>query len=261
MVFFFPIFWCSWSGDHPQDGLARFGYRLVMKVEKKSESFYILWLPNRTMYRNLTKFLKFWLNYGYLKFLKNTLFQHFLIFYFVIWLCTAGQKKKGEALMSLGERPQKFVFVRGQKAAKFVFSLDKRPQMWPQSYRQPLAPTIKLLAVTAAGRVQENSGLIFTPVIGSKPVAFQASSLPAPSLFLLRAPRRSGFFLLSASLLQGHRTFGRDFLVLLAGKSSCIVYYHKQFQFRFYFKKIGPVDVLKGGLESSVFFSCSFRLC
>ncbi len=25
-----------------------------------------------------------------------------------------------------------------------------------------------------------------------------------------------------------------------------------QFQFRFYFKKIGPVDVLKGGLESQV---------
>ncbi len=94
------------------------------------------------------------------------------------------KKKKGGASLN----------VFGRKATKFVFSLNKRPQMWLQSYRQPLAPTIKLLAVTAAGRVQENSGLIFAPVIGSKPVAFQSSSLPAPLLFLLRAPRRSGFF-------------------------------------------------------------------
>ncbi len=39
-----------------------------------------------------------------------------------------------------------------------------------------------------------------------------------------------------------------------------------QFQFRFYFKKIGPVDFLKGGLESQVLcflflvpFGCVFR--
>jgi hypothetical protein len=153
------------------------------------------------------------------------------------------KKKKGGASLN----------VFGRKATKFVFSLNKRPQMWLQSYRQPLAPTIKLLAVTAAGRVQENSGLIFAPVIGSKPVAFQSSSLPAPSLFLLRAPRRSGFFpLLSKSLLQDLPIFGRDSLVLFPEKSSCIIYVHMQFQFRFYFKKIGPVDVLKGGLESQV---------
>lgn len=183
------------------------------------------------------------------KITKNTLFQHFLIFNFAFWLCTAGEKKRA-SLNVFGRKATKFVFVRGQKATKFVVSLDKRPQMWLQSYRQPLAPTIKLLAVTAAGRVQENSGLIFTPVIGSKPVAFQASSLPAPSLFRLRAPPRSGFFLLSASLLQDHPIFGRDSLVLLAEKSSCIVYIRMQFQFRFYFKIIGPVDVVKGGLES-----------
>jgi hypothetical protein len=166
----------------------------------------------------------------------------------------------------LGEKATKFVFVRGQKATKFVFSLDKRPQMWPQSYREPLAPTIKLLAVTAAGRVQENSGLIFTPVIGSKPVAFQSSSLPAPSLFLLRAPRCSGFFLLSESLLQDLPIFGRHYLVLFPEKNSCVIYIHMQFQFRFYFKKIGPVDFLKGGLESQVLcflflvpFGCVFR--
>lgn len=185
------------------------------------------------------------------KITKNTLFQHFLIFNFAFWLCTAG-KKRSSSLNVFGRKATKFVFVHGQKATKFVFSLNKTPQMWPQSFRQPLAPTIKLLAVTAAGRVQENSGLIFTPVIGSKPVAFQSSSLPAPSLFLVRAPRRSGFFLLSESLLQDLPIFGRDSLVLFPEKSSCIIYIHMQFQFRFYFKKIGPVDVLKGGLESQV---------
>ncbi len=34
--------WCSWSGYHPQDDLAIFGYRLDINVLKKSESFYIL---------------------------------------------------------------------------------------------------------------------------------------------------------------------------------------------------------------------------
>jgi hypothetical protein len=33
--FFFSILWCSWSGDHPYDDLARIGYILHMKVEKK----------------------------------------------------------------------------------------------------------------------------------------------------------------------------------------------------------------------------------
>jgi hypothetical protein len=32
----------SSGSDHPLDDLARFGYRLDMKVEKTAESFYIL---------------------------------------------------------------------------------------------------------------------------------------------------------------------------------------------------------------------------
>ncbi len=43
-VFFFSILWCSWSGDHPYDDLARFGYILDMKVEKKLETFKFLFL-------------------------------------------------------------------------------------------------------------------------------------------------------------------------------------------------------------------------
>ncbi len=43
-VFVFSILWCSWSGDHPYDDLARFGYILDMKVEKKLETFKFLFL-------------------------------------------------------------------------------------------------------------------------------------------------------------------------------------------------------------------------
>jgi hypothetical protein len=32
--FFFSILWCSWSDNHPLNDLSRFGYILVMKVEK-----------------------------------------------------------------------------------------------------------------------------------------------------------------------------------------------------------------------------------
>jgi hypothetical protein len=32
--FLFSILWWSWSGDHPWDDLARFGYILDIKVEK-----------------------------------------------------------------------------------------------------------------------------------------------------------------------------------------------------------------------------------
>jgi hypothetical protein len=40
--FFFNFVMIQWSDNHLQDDLARFGYRLDMKVEKNSESFYIL---------------------------------------------------------------------------------------------------------------------------------------------------------------------------------------------------------------------------
>jgi len=40
---FLRILWCSQSGDHPENNLAKFGYILDMKIGKrKTESFYIL---------------------------------------------------------------------------------------------------------------------------------------------------------------------------------------------------------------------------
>jgi hypothetical protein len=33
--------WCSQSGDHPENNLAKLGYILDMKVEKKQKAFYI----------------------------------------------------------------------------------------------------------------------------------------------------------------------------------------------------------------------------
>jgi hypothetical protein len=40
---------CSQSGDHPENNLAKFGYMLDMKVEKKKNRFYVvLWLPTRS---------------------------------------------------------------------------------------------------------------------------------------------------------------------------------------------------------------------
>jgi hypothetical protein len=40
--FLLRILWCSQSDDHSQNDLAKFGYILEMKVERKTESFYIL---------------------------------------------------------------------------------------------------------------------------------------------------------------------------------------------------------------------------
>jgi hypothetical protein len=40
--FLIRILWCSQSGNHSQNNLAKFGCILYMKVEKKTESFYIL---------------------------------------------------------------------------------------------------------------------------------------------------------------------------------------------------------------------------
>ncbi len=74
------------------------------------------WLPNRTTYRNLTNFLKFWLNYGYLKSQKTLYFSTFKFLISPFGYVQPG-KKKGRALMSLGERPQ-----------NLYLSVDKRPQ-------------------------------------------------------------------------------------------------------------------------------------
>jgi hypothetical protein len=40
--FLLRILWWSQSGNHPENDLAKFGYILDMKVEKKPESFYVL---------------------------------------------------------------------------------------------------------------------------------------------------------------------------------------------------------------------------
>jgi hypothetical protein len=40
--FLLRIFWCSQSGNHPENNLAKFGYIIDMKVEKNIGSFYIL---------------------------------------------------------------------------------------------------------------------------------------------------------------------------------------------------------------------------
>ncbi len=34
--------WCSHVGNHPHEDLAKFGYKLNMKVKKKKESFFVL---------------------------------------------------------------------------------------------------------------------------------------------------------------------------------------------------------------------------
>jgi hypothetical protein len=40
--FFFPTLWCSHTGDHPQEKLAKFGYKSEKKVKKNKESCYDL---------------------------------------------------------------------------------------------------------------------------------------------------------------------------------------------------------------------------
>ncbi len=101
-VFFFSIFWCSWSDD-----FARFGYRLNMKVEKKKagSSFYILgylleliikiwWFGNFFFSRNLA-------NLGHFFSWKILRIGQKHIFQVKIWRNFT--KKKEEALKSGGE--------------------------------------------------------------------------------------------------------------------------------------------------------------
>jgi hypothetical protein len=62
--FLLRILWQSQSGNHSQNNLAKFGYILDMKVEKKPESFYVFWLPTGTYHKNLAirkiKIFKIW---------------------------------------------------------------------------------------------------------------------------------------------------------------------------------------------------------
>jgi hypothetical protein len=54
---FFQILWGKWTGNHPQENLAKFGY----KSERKVNVFWnltILWWHARTYHLNLTNFLK-----------------------------------------------------------------------------------------------------------------------------------------------------------------------------------------------------------
>jgi hypothetical protein len=46
---------CSQIDDHPENNLAKFGYMLDMKVEKKEKNrFYdVLWLPTRSYHKIL----------------------------------------------------------------------------------------------------------------------------------------------------------------------------------------------------------------
>jgi hypothetical protein len=67
--FFFPILWCSWSGDHPQDDWVRFGPIPDMRVEKKTRILVYSLLPSGT-------FIKIWQS-GYYFSLKSDKFGSF----------------------------------------------------------------------------------------------------------------------------------------------------------------------------------------
>ncbi len=61
---FFPILWCSQNDDHPQEDLAKFQYRLRMKVKEISRLLYIfayMLEPNREISRFFKKFVKIFL--------------------------------------------------------------------------------------------------------------------------------------------------------------------------------------------------------
>ncbi len=64
--FFLQFCDVNWSGNHPQDGLAKFGYMLYMKVERETRNFLYSWLPIGTSHNNMVIwisifiFLKIW---------------------------------------------------------------------------------------------------------------------------------------------------------------------------------------------------------
>jgi hypothetical protein len=61
---FFPILWCSQNDDHPQEGLAKFKYRLGMKIKEISRFIYIfayMLEPNREISRFVKKIIKIFL--------------------------------------------------------------------------------------------------------------------------------------------------------------------------------------------------------
>jgi hypothetical protein len=64
--FFLAILYCIQSGNDLQEDLAKFGYKLNMKVNSLN-SYPSIFLATllETMNRNLEIFLKFWSSYGY----------------------------------------------------------------------------------------------------------------------------------------------------------------------------------------------------
>jgi hypothetical protein len=57
--FLLRILWCIQNGDHPENNLAKFGYRLDMKVEKKNRILLCSWLRMRTYHKNLAIWIYF----------------------------------------------------------------------------------------------------------------------------------------------------------------------------------------------------------
>jgi hypothetical protein len=50
--FLLRILWCSQSGDHPENSLAKFGYILDMKVKKENRILLSSsWLPTKTCHK------------------------------------------------------------------------------------------------------------------------------------------------------------------------------------------------------------------
>lgn len=84
------ILWCRQHVDDLQVDLARFDYKLNMKVKIVKHPLFCL--PAWTMYRDLAKFLRFWSKYYYWKSQKKLDFKLFIL-NIVFWLHIA--RKKG----------------------------------------------------------------------------------------------------------------------------------------------------------------------
>jgi hypothetical protein len=69
------ILWWRQNVDDLQEDLAKFDYKLNLKVKIVKHPFFCL--PAWTMYRDLAKFRKFWSKYYYWKFQKKLDFSTF----------------------------------------------------------------------------------------------------------------------------------------------------------------------------------------
>ncbi len=89
-VFFGSILWCSQSGDHPKEDLAKFGYYVNMTVKKIILLYF--WLPTWTMYRNGVIFKKIGRILANENLQEKQLILDFLNFEF-LFLATDSQEK------------------------------------------------------------------------------------------------------------------------------------------------------------------------